>query len=58
VFGRIAASLYRSGRGRDFRVQDLWLASQATLYGVKLLTKNEKDFSDIPGLDLVIFSAG
>jgi predicted nucleic acid-binding protein len=39
-------------------VQDLWLASQAIQYGVKLLTKNEKDFSDIPGLDLVIFSAG
>jgi len=38
-----------------FLIQDLWLASQAVQNGFKLLTQNEKDFFDIPGLDLVLF---
>ena len=33
---------------------DLWLAAQAIQTGFKLLTSNEKDFRDIPGLDLVL----
>ena len=55
IFGRTAAAIFRAGRGSDFRVQDIWLASQAIQHSMKFLTKNEKDFSDIPGLDLVIF---
>jgi len=35
--------------------QHLWLASQAIQKGFKLLTRNEKSFEDIPGLDLVVF---
>jgi predicted nucleic acid-binding protein len=54
VFGGLAAQLERSGRGAEFRVQDLWLAAQAVQHGCKLLTRNQKDFRDIPGLDLVI----
>jgi len=54
IFGRIAAYLLNIGRGSDFRIQDLWIASQAIQYRMKLLTANEKDFKDIPGLDLVI----
>ena len=54
VFGGIAATLFAAGRGADFRVQDLWLASQAIQHGHRLLTSNEKDFNDIPGLDLVV----
>jgi predicted nucleic acid-binding protein len=37
------------------RVQDLWLASQAIQHSYRLLTRNEADFSDIPGLDLVTY---
>jgi predicted nucleic acid-binding protein len=50
VFGALAARLARSGRGHDFRVQDLWLAAQAIERKLTLLTKNPKDFEDIPGL--------
>ena len=54
VFGSLAAQLHRTGRGHRFRVQDLWLASQAVRRRFKLLTLNGKDFADIPGLDLVV----
>lgn len=50
VFGELAAKLMRLGRAHDFRVQDLWLASQAVQRDFTLLTANEKDFGDIPGL--------
>lgn len=55
VFGSLAAQIRASGRAIRYRVQDLWLASQAVQHGVKLLTQNEGDFKDIPGLDLVIW---
>ncbi len=50
TFGRLAAELKRQGRGHQFRVQDLWLAAQAVQHGHGLLTRNVKDFDDIPGL--------
>jgi len=56
VFGRLAAYLRRKGKDHRYRVQDLWLSSQAIQNGLKLLTRNEKDFEDIPGLDLIIYS--
>ncbi len=56
IFGRLAAYLRKEGRGHRYRVQDLWLASQAIQNGLKLLTRNEKDFKDIPGLDLLIYT--
>ena len=34
----------------------LFTKSEPVQNGLKLLTRNEKDFIDIPGLDLVIFS--
>jgi predicted nucleic acid-binding protein len=55
IFGRTAAVLLDSGRDSSFRVQDIWLASQAIQHNLKFLTKNQKDFMDIPGLDLVLF---
>lgn len=55
VFGRIAAVLKKQGRDSDFRIQDIWLASQAIQHGFNLLTFNEKDFSDIPGLNLSVY---
>jgi predicted nucleic acid-binding protein len=50
IFGVLAAKLRRSGRGADFRVQDLWLAAQAIQRDFTVLTANPKDFQDIPGL--------
>ena len=57
IFGKLAAQLKLAGKDHNYRIQDLWLASQAVQNGLKLLTltQNEKDFIDIPGLDLVLF---
>ena len=52
IFGVLAAALTKSGRGADFRIQDLWLASQAIQRDFTLLTGNAKDFADIPDLKL------
>ena len=57
MFGSLAAQLRQSGRGHEFRIQDLWLASQAVQHGLILLTHNEKDFLDIPGLRLHVLEA-
>ncbi len=56
IFGSLAAQLKGLGRQHRYRAQDLWLASQAVQHGMFLLTYNEKDFSDIPGLSLCIMS--
>ena len=53
VFGMVAAQLTQTGRGADFRIQDLWLAAQSIQRDFTLLTANEKDFKDAPGLKLV-----
>ena len=50
AFGTLAAGLEKSGRGHDFRIQDLWLAAQAVERRLTLLTANAKDFKDVPGL--------
>lgn len=52
IFGGCAAQLKAVGREHRHRVQDLWLASQAIQHGLKFLTRNGKDFEDIPGLEL------
>jgi predicted nucleic acid-binding protein len=54
IFGQIAAHLLAIGRSADFRIQNVWMASQAIQHGHRLLTENERDFKDIPGLDLVV----
>lgn len=53
IFGRLSAALRKQGRGADFRIQDVWIASQAIQNGFPVLTKNTKDFKDIPGLSLL-----
>jgi len=53
IFGRLSAVLRKKGRGADFRIQDVWITSQAIQNGFPLLTKNTKDFQDIPGLTLL-----
>ena len=52
IFGSLAAQLKVSGRTHRPRIQDLWLASQAIQHGLTLLTRNMRDFADIPGLQL------
>ena len=54
IFGRLAAAIKAAGRSHRYRVQDLWLACQAIQHGFRFLTRNERDFTDIPGLDLVV----
>ena len=54
ILGQLAAQLTKAGRTHDFRVQDLWLAAQAVHRDFTLLTANEKDFRDIPGLRFLV----
>ncbi|MGH8320748.1 MAG: type II toxin-antitoxin system VapC family toxin [Gammaproteobacteria bacterium] len=54
IFGRLATAIKTAGRSHRYRIQDLWLASQAIQYGYRFLTHNERDFKDIAGLDLVV----
>jgi predicted nucleic acid-binding protein len=59
MFGAIAAALRSVGRGSyQHRINDLWIASQAIQHGIKLLTRNVKDFADVPGLELVAWGGG
>ena len=53
IFGAISARLTKARRGADFRIQDLWLASQAIQRDFTVLTSNTKDFKDVPGLKWV-----
>ncbi|MGH7879529.1 MAG: type II toxin-antitoxin system VapC family toxin, partial [Candidatus Binataceae bacterium] len=55
-FGSLAATIKTAGRQHRYRVQDLWLASQAIQHGFGLLTRNRRDFEDLPGLDLVLYA--
>ncbi len=55
IFGSLAAQIKAAGRQHRYRVQDLWLASQALQHDCRLLTRNLHDFKDIPGLDLVLY---
>ena len=55
VFGVVGAKLTKTklGRGASFRIQDLWLASQALQRDFTLLTDNAKHFKDAPDLKVV-----
>ncbi|PKL08043.1 MAG: VapC toxin family PIN domain ribonuclease [Spirochaetae bacterium HGW-Spirochaetae-7] len=53
ILGPLVHSLAKSGRATQHRIQDLWIGAQAIQHGISLLTRNAKDFSDIPGLDIV-----
>lgn len=54
IFGNLAAQLKKKGVQFNYRVQDIWLASQAIQYGLTFLTYNRKDFEKIPGLSLAV----
>jgi predicted nucleic acid-binding protein len=53
MFGEIAAELDTAGRASRYRVQDLWIAALAIQNNFRLLTRNRRDFADIPGLSLL-----
>ena len=55
IFGSLAAQIKAAGRQHRYRVQDLWLASQALQHACRLLTRNGHDFEDIPGLNFVVY---
>lgn len=55
IFGDIAAQIRKKGARYRYRVQDLWLASQAIQHGYRFLTHNLRDFTDIPGLALIVW---
>lgn len=55
IFGTVAAQIRSAGRQHHYRVQDLWLASQAIQHACRFLTRNPRDFEDIPGLALVAY---
>ena len=58
IFGTIAAASRSAGRGsHQHRVNDVWLASQAIQHGFTLITRNVKDFGDVPGLELLAWAA-
>jgi predicted nucleic acid-binding protein len=59
VFGETAAVQYgqlvaaRTRNGRPITVEDAQIAAIAMAGGLRLATRNEKDFADIPGLVVV-----
>ncbi len=53
TFGRLAAQLDRAGTPSTHRVHDVWIAALAIQHGFRVLTRNPRDFADIPGLDVV-----
>ncbi len=55
IFGSLAAQIKAGGRQHRYRIQDLWLASQALQHACRFLTRNLRDFEDIPGLSLVTY---
>src|SRR6202022_3311059 len=52
AFGRVAASLRRSGRKVQARMYDTMIAAIAVAYALPLFTVNPQDFAGIDGLDL------
>jgi predicted nucleic acid-binding protein len=52
VFGRLAAALDSQGTPSTHRTHDVWIAALAVQHGLKVLTRNRRDFEDIPGLNV------
>ncbi|MBK6436281.1 MAG: PIN domain-containing protein [Rhodanobacteraceae bacterium] len=53
AFGVLAASVRGAGRSPRARYNDLWIAAQAIEHGYALMTLNDKDFAELPGLRLL-----
>jgi tRNA(fMet)-specific endonuclease VapC len=55
-FGRVAASLRRSGRKTSARAYDAMIAATALAHGLPVYTANPQDFAGIEGLEVVAVS--
>lgn len=53
AFGRVAASLRRSGRKPTARAYDALIAATALAHDLPVYTTNPRDFTDIDGLEVV-----
>lgn len=53
MFGRLAADLDDAGTPSTHRMQDIWIAALAIQHNMKVLTRNRRDFVDIPGLQVL-----
>ena len=58
MFARVSASLDNQGRPATHRANDLWIAALALQHGMKVMTLNAKDFTDILGLAVLAPVAG
>lgn len=58
AFGRVAASLRRSGRKPAARAYDALIAATALSLGLPIYTCNPEDFAGIDGLDVVTVRVG
>jgi len=54
AYGLLCASVKAAGRSPRPRMNDLWIAAQAIENGHTLMTFNERDFADLPGLSVVV----
>lgn len=54
AFGLLCASVKSTGRSPRPRMNDLWIAAQAIENGYALMTLNQRDFADLPGLHVVV----
>jgi len=54
MFGRLAADLDTAGKPSTHRTHDIWLAALALQHDMAVVTQNGRDFSDIPGLKVIV----
>jgi predicted nucleic acid-binding protein len=52
-FGHLNAFVRQAGKTRN-RMQDLWIAASALEHDLTLVTRNGRDFADIPNLKLAV----
>lgn len=53
LFGRISAALDAKGKPSTYRTHDVWIAALAVQHNLSVMTRNPRDFADIPGLTIV-----
>ena len=54
TYGELKTKLTNDdGSDRTLGVNDLWIAACAVRHSLKLVTNNRKDFTGIPGLDII-----
>jgi len=53
IYGSLSAMLDNAGKPATYRTHDVWIAAIAIQHHYAILTRNIKDFEDIPGVDLL-----